>query len=154
MKIHLKVIVIFFTSLTLSACSTTVTAERAANQTYQGESIDELVSIIGLPQSQYAIANGDIQYGWLFKEVMNTPKTGVHNGLPVIEANDNKTNALSANHSVKICQLSALADNHNMIRSVNFEQNTMGSLAQQNVGSGAYHASMCTQILAGKSTFY
>ncbi|MCL1127978.1 hypothetical protein [Shewanella surugensis] len=138
MKTFLKCFVIF-SVLLLSACSTTASTERTVNQTYQGKSIDALVSIIGMPQSQYGIANGDIQYGWLIKEVIQTPMTSIHNGPPLREGSDDEIDPLSSGRSVRTCRLSALVDNNNIIRSVNFEQDTLGTKA--------FHFSMCAQVL-------
>ncbi|WP_299005522.1 hypothetical protein [uncultured Shewanella sp.] len=127
-----KVIVVLFTFLLLQACANTALTERTENQVYHGKPIDKLISDIGRPQAEWAEYNGDREYEWLFTQALQQNKQS-RNGVSPFISNKAKLN------SPQQCQFLVLTDEHNIIRSINFE------LDASNTGSK--YSSMCIKAL-------
>lgn len=128
----LKVIAVFLTFLLLQSCANTALTERTENQAYQGQPIDNLISDIGMPQNESVEYNGDHEYVWLFTQTLQQNK---HNTNDVSQLNSNQTK----HHSLQQCQFLVLTNEHNIIRSINFEFDVSNPDAK--------YSSMCIEAL-------
>ncbi|WP_299491677.1 hypothetical protein [uncultured Shewanella sp.] len=138
MNIVLKLVVTILAFLLLQACAMRVDSERAENQVYQGLPIGALIHHIGHPQYEWAEFNGDREYMWLFtNEVKQYEEGDVHH----LFQNKGKSDNLGPWQPslLKKCQFSVLTDEKNVIRSINFEQNSPSMQPQ--------FTSLCIEVL-------
>jgi len=139
---HISILSLLF--IITGCVATTSSTLKYAKENYK--TIDEVVISIGPPQSKYTLDNGDFMYKWVYSGSINMPSTTVYNGSATAYNNGYSSTAYGSGTSTtfgggmssRVCEMSILTTNSNIIKMIKFNQDTMGTQPLT--------ASMCAQM--------
>jgi len=144
--IYMKIISILSVLLFTGCVATTSSTLKFAEDNYKSKSMDELVMMIGVPQSKYIMENGDILYKWIYSGTINMPSTTMYNGSATAYSYGNSATAYGSGTSTtfgggvssRVCDMTVLTTNKNRIKKIKFNRDTLGT--------EPLTASMCAQM--------